>query len=268
MNAFARPILRSASIAAGQGAPVLLLHGSASSSAMWNPAIEVLKPRFRVIAPDLIGYGRTDAWPAGHAFSLDEEVRLIAPLIEHAPTPAHVVAHSYGGAVALRLATAHPELIRSLTLIEPVAFYLLRVLEEREAFAEVDAVRAEYVARFHRDDDEGAMRHFTGYWAGGDAWLAMDESTRALIRRAAPKVLLDWQSTFADGPSAEALRRLTMPARLITGERSPFPPRRIVARLAQLLPSAQVETVAGAGHLLPMTHMPWLAEKLVEWLEG
>jgi hypothetical protein len=45
-----------------------------------------------------------------------------------------------------------------------------------------------------------------------------------------------------------------------------LPPRRIVARLAELLPSAQVESVAGAGHLMPITHMPWLAEKLAEWL--
>jgi len=262
----AGPILRSASIAAGEGDPVLLLHGSASSSAMWNPAIEVLKPRFRVIAPDLIGYGRTDSWPPDYAFSLDEEVRLIAPLIQHAPAPAHVVAHSYGGAVALRLATAHPQLIRSLTLIEPVAFYLLRLLQESDVYEEVDAVRAEYVARFDRGDHEGAMRHFTGYWAGGDAWLAMDESTRALIRRAAPKVLLDWQATFADGSGPELLRQLEIPARLLVGERSPLPPRRIVARLAQLLPSAQVESVAGAGHLMPITHMPWLAEKLAQWL--
>ena len=40
----------------------------------------------------------------------------------------------------------------------------------------------------------------------------------------------------------------------------------IVARLAQLIPSAQVESVAGAGHLMPITHMPWLAEKLAHWL--
>ncbi len=261
------PILRSASVAAGEGAPVLLLHGSASSSAMWNPAIELLKPRFRVIAPDLIGYGRTDCWPADHDFSIDEEVRLIAPLIAGAPTPAHVVAHSYGGAVALRLAVAYPALIRSLTLIEPVAFYLLRMLGEREAYAEVDAVREEYVTKFQRGDPEGAMRHFTGYWAGGDAWAAMDESTRALMRRAAAKVRLDWQATFADGPATEELRGLAMPARLLTGEISPLPPRRILARLAELLPSATVETVPDAGHLMPITHMPWLAQSLAEKLE-
>ena len=262
-----RPILRSASVMAGEGAPVLLLHGSASSSAMWNPAIDILRPRFRVIAPDLIGYGRTDSSPEGYDFSLDEEVRLIAPLIKHAPTPAHVVAHSYGGAVALRLAVAYPALIRSLTLIEPVAFYLLRMLGEREAYAEVDAVREEYVTKTQRGDPERAMRHFTGYWAGGDVWAGMDDSTRVLMRRAAPKVLLDWQSTFADGPSPADLHRLTMPVRLLTGERSRLPPRRILARLAKLLPSATVETVPGAGHLLPITHMSWLAQSLAEKLE-
>src|SRR5882757_74052 len=58
-----RPILRSAILAAGTGAPVLLLHGSASSAAMWTPVIDALKHRFRLLAPDLIGYGRTDPWP-------------------------------------------------------------------------------------------------------------------------------------------------------------------------------------------------------------
>jgi pimeloyl-ACP methyl ester carboxylesterase len=73
----ARPILRNAVLAAGFGTPVLLLHGSASSSAMWTPVINALKARFRLIAPDLIGYGRTDAWPDEYEFRVDDELRLI-----------------------------------------------------------------------------------------------------------------------------------------------------------------------------------------------
>src|SRR2546430_15562229 len=115
-----RPILRGAVLAAGFGAPVLLLHGSASSSVMWTPVINALKARFRLIAPDLIGYGRTDSWPDGHVFGLDDELRLIEPLVEHLPGGAHVVAHSYGGVVSLALARAGRLGIRSLTLGEPV----------------------------------------------------------------------------------------------------------------------------------------------------
>ena len=79
------PILRSAMLAAGTGAPVLLLHGSASAAVMWVPVIDGLKSRFRVIAPDLIGYGRTDSWPDGHGFTVDDELRLVEPLLAHAP---------------------------------------------------------------------------------------------------------------------------------------------------------------------------------------
>ena len=101
------PILRSAMLAAGTGAPVLLLHGSASAGIMWVPVIDGLKSRFRVIAPDLIGYGRTDSWPDGHGFTVDDELRLVEPLLAHAPAPVHVVGHSFGGVVALHLALAN-----------------------------------------------------------------------------------------------------------------------------------------------------------------
>src|SRR5215467_11920573 len=131
-----RPILRNAVFAAGFGTPVLLLHGSASSSAMWTPVINALKSRFRLLAPDLIGYGRTDPWPDGSDFGLEDELRLIEPLIQHEPRGVHVVAHSYGGVVALALARAGRVAIRSLTLIEPVAFHMAR--SDAQAWAEVE----------------------------------------------------------------------------------------------------------------------------------
>jgi len=94
-----RPILRSSILAAGNGAPVLLLHGSASAAVMWAPAIDVLKAKFRVIAPDLVGYGRTDSWPDGCDFTAADELRLLEPLLPR-NAPVHVVGHSYGGLVA------------------------------------------------------------------------------------------------------------------------------------------------------------------------
>jgi len=131
------PILRSAMLAAGTGAPVLLLHGSASAGVMWVPVIDGLKSRFRVIAPDLIGYGRTDSWPDGYGFTVDDELHLVEPLLAHAPAPVHVVGHSFGGVVALHLALAGRVPIRSLTLIEPVAFFLLPHAGAQAAWLEI-----------------------------------------------------------------------------------------------------------------------------------
>jgi len=256
-----RPILRNALLAAGAGAPVLLLHGSASSSAMWAPVIQALKARFRLIAPDLIGYGRTDPWPQGHAFRLDDELRLIEPLIAHLPGGAHVVAHSYGGVVALALARAGRVRIRSLTLIEPVAFHVLR--GDPPAWAEAERFSRGFAER--TGDAEVAMRHFVDYWSSAGTWESMDEGARALMRRAASKIVLEFEAVFAD-PEMDSLRALALPVRLIAGDRSPLPVRRIAAILAERLPKASLRVIAGANHLLPATHHRALSKVLMETL--
>jgi len=238
MTAPARPILRNSILAAGSGTPVLLLHGSASSAGMWAPVINVLKSRFRVLAPDLIGYGRTDAWPPGHDFSLEDEVRLIEPLIGTEPT--HIVAHSYGGVVALQLARSGRVALRSLTLIEPVEFIILRDARDQAAWSEVDAFRGAYVTRMAAGETDAALRDFIDYWSGAGSWDAMDDPGRDI----------------------------RLPVRLIAGDRSPLPVRRIAAALARRLPSATLQVVAGADHFLPMTHHAMLGALLLEQLGG
>jgi pimeloyl-ACP methyl ester carboxylesterase len=267
MIAPARPILRNSILAAGTGTPVLLLHGSASSAAMWTPLIDVLKARFRVLAPDLIGYGRTDAWPDGHEFTLQDEVELVAPLIANADRGAHVVAHSYGGVIGLRLARSGRVVLRSLTLIEPVEFVILRDACDQAAWAEADAFRSSYVTRVAAGDTEAALHDFVDYWSGAGAWDAMDESARAAMRRSAAKMVLDFHATFAD-PGPDPWRDVNPPVRLLTGDRSPLLVRRIAAALARRLPSATLQVVSGADHFLPMTHHAMLGALLLQELSG
>ena len=258
-----RPILRSAVLAAGFGAPVLLLHGSASSSAMWTPVINALKARFRLIAPDLIGYGRTDSWPEGYVFGLDDELRLIEPLVEHLPGGVHVVAHSYGGVVALAFARAGRVGIRSLTLIEPVAFHIAR--GDPQAWAEVERFSGGFAERMAKGEVEAAMRHFVDYWSSAGTWEAMEEGTRAHMRRAAQKIMQEFHAASAD-PLVDALRDAAFPVRLIAGDMSPLPVRRIAALIAERLPNASLQVIAGANHLLPSTHHRALSALLLETL--
>jgi pimeloyl-ACP methyl ester carboxylesterase len=260
-----RPILRNAALAAGLGTPVLLVHGSASSSAMWTPVIHALKARFRLIAPDLIGYGRTDAWPEVYELRLDDELRLIEPLIEHLPGGVHVVAHSYGGVVALALACAGRVGIRSLTLIEPVAFHMAR--SDAQAWAEVERFSGGFAERMAKGEVDAAMRHFVDYWSSPGTWETMDEGSRAHMRRAAPKIMHEFHAASAD-PLVDALRDVAFPVRLIAGDRSPLPVRRIAALIVERLPNASLRVIAGANHLLPSTHHRVLSEWLLETLGG
>ena len=267
-----RPVQRNAVLAAGLGTSVLLLHGSASSSAMWTPVINALKARFRLIAPDLIGYGRTDAWPEEYEFRLDDELRLIEPFIAHQPGGSHVVAHSYGGVVALALARAGRVGIRSLTLIEPVVFGALRDDAQAngqagaQAWAEAERFGSDFAERMAMGDVETAMRHFVDYWSSAGTWDAMDEGARTLMRRAAPKIVHEFRAVLAD-QTVEVLRTAAFPVRLIAGDMSPLPVRRIAALLAERLPNASLQVIAGANHLLPSTHHRALSAWLLKTLE-
>jgi pimeloyl-ACP methyl ester carboxylesterase len=100
----------------GQGEPLVLLHGGAVDSRFFDHNVEPLAERFRVIATDLWGHGRTADRDGD--FSLDSFATDVAELIELvAGGSAHVVGHSIGAAVALILALRRPELVRSMVQI-------------------------------------------------------------------------------------------------------------------------------------------------------
>src|SRR5215212_8645123 len=85
----------------GSGEPVVLLHSSGASGAQWRALAERLSARYRVIAPDLYGYGGTAGWAGRGTFCLAHEAALVRGLMERLDEPAHLVGHSYGGAVAM-----------------------------------------------------------------------------------------------------------------------------------------------------------------------
>ena len=113
----------------GSGPTVVCMHASASSSTQWRALSEALSDRFRVVAVDLYGCGRTAAWPQQRPLGLDDEVALLEPVWRSAGPRFHIVGHSYGGAVALKAALTHGKRVASLTVYEPVLF---GVLAERE----------------------------------------------------------------------------------------------------------------------------------------
>lgn len=105
-----------ATFTAGEGEPVVLVHGFAGSSAWWSGTASALAERFRVVAPNLPGFGGAPPLPG--PFSLDALAGALGALLEReGMSPAHVVGHSLGGSVALRLAAARPDAVRRLVLV-------------------------------------------------------------------------------------------------------------------------------------------------------
>lgn len=94
-------------------ARLLLIHGLTGHGERWKTLAEQHLPEVAVLAPDLLGHGRS-SWAA--PWTLDANVEALASLLDG---PTLVAGHSFGGAVALNLAAAHPDLVSGLVLLDP-----------------------------------------------------------------------------------------------------------------------------------------------------
>ncbi|MDG4823342.1 alpha/beta hydrolase [Asanoa sp. WMMD1127] len=110
------------------GPPVLMIHGNCSSADFWRPLLRHLPPHLRIVAPDLRGYGSTEAAPVDATRGLRDFADDVAALLdapELFPTGAKplVVAHSMGCGVAMQLLVDHPERVDALLLEAPLSPY-------------------------------------------------------------------------------------------------------------------------------------------------
>ena len=252
----------------GEGVPVVALHGSASTGAQWLSLLEYIAGRFRIVTPDLPGYGRSEALGANAGLAGD--ARAIGALIDDIGGPVHLVGHSYGGAVALKLAALRPDLLRSLTLVEPVAFHLLRraVGADRLLYNDVAALAARIFSHAFAGEREAAMQAFIDYWNGDGAWSRTSAGLRATLLACLERVCADFRAVmFEDGALAD-LRRIKVPTLAVMGLDSPGPSLRVTELIAENLPRAALRMVPEAGHLVPLTdpHVidPMIAGHLLE----
>lgn len=239
---------------AGSGPALLLLHAGASSGVQWERVLAALAPRWEVVAPDLYGHGHT---PCPEDMSpgtlLERQVAVLLALLDTLGGPARVVGHSYGAVLALSLAAAAPARVRDLVLVEPVAFGLLP--DDDPALAPVHAVEAACRERVLAGDPAGATRHFLDFWSDPELWDFLPDADRqAIVAGARERHFIGGPAVFGAPFAAADLARISCPIRLVTGDDGPEAPRAVAGRLATLLPQAEPITVAGAGHMLPLTH--------------
>lgn len=233
----------------GAGAEtVILVHCSGASHRIFNKLIDTLSEHYRVLAPDLAGYGASEAWPANEAFHYSFDVNIIKRLLAMSPNPTHIVGYSYGGFLALEAAlSAQP--IRSLVLLEPVALQLLRNNDNPRLLKEVDAMGERLMKFAKRGQTRRAAGAYMSYWAGPLRWLLTPGKTKSVVQNTVHKTAMEFSSGYDAATEPDHYESIQCPVLLIGGSRTRDLAKAVLAILSQALTRSQCVWLKGASHL-------------------
>lgn len=221
---------------------------------MWR-ALAGHLPDLAITAPDLPGHGRSAPFPKGQDVH-DAATNALRPLFDR---PMHLIGHSFGATLALRLALEAPDRALSLTLIEPVFFAAAPDGAVKRAHR---ATEAEFFAIYETGDHPAAAREFNRLWGGGVPWASFDPKVQEAMAAQMPFVVATEPSLWGDragmlrpgGP--EGLR---CPVRLIRGAETVPIIAEVHRGLMSRLPQAVETVIPDAGHMVLISHAPQVA---------
>lgn len=252
----------------GSGPSVVCLHANASSSAQWRALTDLLAPRFRVLAPDAYDAGKSPLWGSDRVIQLRDEVALLDPVFQRAGATFTLVGHSYGAAVALIAALAHPARVRALVLYEPTLFSLIDA--QIPAPNSADGIRG-VVAAASRALDSGHLDHaaaiFIDYWMGDRVWEQMPVQRKAPITASIVNVRRWGHALLSEPTPLAAFRSLTMPVLYLMGKQTTASARGVATLLTSTLPNVEVMEFDHLGHMGPVTN-PDIVNQTVERFLG
>jgi pimeloyl-ACP methyl ester carboxylesterase len=231
---------------AGKGDPVVLIHGSGpgvTSYANWRLVLPALAENFRVLAPDMVGFGFSER-PANIEYGVQTWADQVVGLMDTLELPtAHLVGNSFGGAIALRIATQHPDRVGKLVLMGsmgvpfPITEGLERVWGYEPSFENMRKVLD--VFAYSRDlvNDELAEVRYRGSIQPG-----FQESFAAMF----PAPRQRWVEAMCT--PEDDIRQLPHRTLIVHGREDQVIPVQTSLRLMELIDNADLSVFSHCGH--------------------
>jgi pimeloyl-ACP methyl ester carboxylesterase len=242
---------------AGHGSPILLIHGYPLSSKMWQPQIEALSASFRVIAPDLRGFGASEAPPG--PYPMDVLADDCAALLDHLEItqPVTVCGLSMGGYVSFAFWRKHPQRVSRLILAAT------RALPDAPEAAEN---RLKAAALAEKEGSEAIARAMLPKMLSPTTQAAHPElvaQVKAIMLEASvPGIVGALMGMRARPDSTPTLPTITVPTLIIRGDDDPFASIEENAAMQQAIPDARLVRIPNAAHL-PNLEQPVLFDAAV-----
>jgi pimeloyl-ACP methyl ester carboxylesterase len=238
----------------GSGAPVVLIHSGVTDLRMWEP-LAGLAEHFTLVAPDLRGFGQSPVPEADEKWSNGRDVLALMDHLEI--ETAAVVGSSYGGRVALEVATLAPERVRRLVL-------LCSALAGTDPTESVKAYGAKEEGLLEAGDVDGASRLNAETWLGPEADKAAHDLVFDMQRRA-----FEVQMAAEEVEPTEVdvdLSRLTMPTTIYFGAHDFDYFEQIARHLHEHIPGSELVGLPWAGHMPALERPAEMTTRLTEAL--
>jgi pimeloyl-ACP methyl ester carboxylesterase len=226
---------------AGEGPPLVLVHGAAVDGRMWQPQLAALADEFTVIAWDEPGAGRSSDVP--ESYGLADYADCLAALIDAMELgPAHVAGLSWGGTIVLELYRRRPELTSTLLLVDTYAGWK-GSLPEHEVRARIEGVRRMLAADDHLFDPT-----LPGLFAGEPPaeYVSLLETMAGAVRPASMRTALE---VMAEADLSDLLSRIAVPTLLIWGEQDARSPLSLARQFEAAIPGGELVVIPEAGHV-------------------
>lgn len=232
----------------GSGDGIVLVHGTGGN--VWGPLPDLLASEGRVINYDRRSFGDSRQPPLR---GLSRHTADAAGLIEALDlAPATVIGHSMGGVISLDLAIRRPDLVRTLIVVEPPLHFAKHPTPQMMR----QLIGAQLTRRL-RGPQAGAerfMRWATTTTDGLNGYDATPDADRAKLVANSAAIMRELQGGTGEHIKTRELGRISCPAACLVGGSTLTEYRRAAERLAKALPSIEIVTVPGAGHVLPASH--------------
>jgi pimeloyl-ACP methyl ester carboxylesterase len=267
----------------GSGPPIVLVHGLGGSHVNWYRLAPLLTGRARVLAVDLVGFGRTP--PQGRSTAVHANADLLARFVaEVAGAPAILVGNSMGGMVSLLTADRHPDHVAGLILIDPS-------VPQPRARVDVEVARnfllyatpfvgERFMAWRRARLGPTGLVHETLRLCCADPARVPDEFIDASVALHRERLGMPWaNSAFLAAARSillvlarpdryrRLIRDVDVPVLLIHGEEDRLIPAPAARQVAELRPDWTVELLAGVGHVPQIEAPDQTAAHINRWLD-
>jgi haloalkane dehalogenase len=261
--------LRLAHLDEGGGPPVVFFHGEPTWSFLWRKVIPPVRDAgFRCLAPDLVGFGRSDKPTDIESYSYDSHVASVGTLLEDLDLRgATVVVHDWGGAIGLRLAVEQPERIDRLVILDTGLF------TGRQRMSDTWLAFRDFTARTEDLPVGLLVRRGCKNDPGDEVAAAYDapypNPASKAGARAFPQLIPDTPEspTAAAGQRVlEALREDHRATLMLWADSDTVLPLSVGERFAESIGRPPPRPVENAGHFLQEDQGPLIGELVADWL--